>query len=417
MKRAVLLMRGAASAMVAIVAAIAVAGCAANRAGTSGADTGEEMKSAGQRVAHEQLIVDTHIDVPLRVKRSGENVAEATARGQFDYPRAREGGLDVAFMSIYTPAGVDQEGGATAWANELIDLVETLVRENPDKFALAHSTAQVRENFTRGLISLPLGMENGGPIAGDVNNLQHFYERGIRYITLAHSRSNHISDSSYDENRQWQGLSEFGRELIPLMNQTGVMVDISHVSDDAFYQVIELSAVPVIASHSSARHFTPGFERNMSDEMIRTLAGAGGVIQITAGSSFISGATRSYLDETNAAIQSHLEEEGLEPSSPEARAFMSEYRKAHPYPFADVALLLDHIDHVVALVGVDHVGIGSDFEGVGDTLPVGFKDARDYPNLAGGLLQRGYSESDIAKVLGGNLMRVWGEVEAYAAQH
>jgi membrane dipeptidase len=157
-------------------------------------------------------------------------------------------------------------------------------------------------------MSLPLGMENGSPIAGDLANLQHFYDRGIRYVTLAHSLSNHLSDSSYDTNRQWGGLSEFGREAIAAMNRLGIMVDVSHVSDDAFWQIMELSAAPAIASHSSARHFTPGFERNMSDEMIVALAKNGGVIQINFGSTFVNQVSRDYGEARMAAGRAYIAE-------------------------------------------------------------------------------------------------------------
>jgi|TARA_B100000315_G_scaffold252283_1_gene288763 membrane dipeptidase len=375
-----------------------------------------EAVSQAEELAKQYLIVDTHIDVPYRIKRSQEDISEATQKGQFDYPRALRGGLNAPFMSIYIPASVDAEGGAKALADELIDLMERVVADSPQKFALAYSTDQVRQNFADGKISLPLGMENGAPIEGKLENVQYFYDRGIRYITLAHSRSNHISDSSYDENRQWKGLSEFGRQLIAEMNRVGIMVDVSHLSDEAFYQVMELSKVPVIASHSSARHFTPGFERNMDDAMIKLLGSRGGVIQILFGSGYISATSRARSAESREAIQKHFEEQGLSADSEEGRAFLAKYREEHPYPYATLADLLDHFDHVVGLVGVQHVGIGSDFDGVGDTMPPGIKDVSQYPNLIEGLLNRGYSEADIEKILAGNLMRVWRQVEDFAAQ-
>ena len=180
-------------------------------------------------------------------------------------------------MSIYVPASLDNSKASIQLANTLIDTVEAIVARAPDKFAIATSVADVRKQFTHGLISLPLGMENGSPIQGDLANLQHFYDRGIRYITLAHSQSNHISDSSYDIRKRWQGLSPFGKTLIKQMNNLGILIDISHVSDQAFYQVIELSRAPVIASHSSIRFFTPGWERNMDQAMLNALGANGGV--------------------------------------------------------------------------------------------------------------------------------------------
>ncbi len=375
-----------------------------------------DLAAEAKRIANESIIVDTHIDVPYRLIESSEDVSQATESGDFDYPRAREGGLNAAFMSIYTPAGLEAEGDSRAKAEELIDLVENIVATADGKFAIATSPAEVREHFEAGIISLPMGMENGSPIDGDLANLAHFYERGIRYITLAHSLSNHISDSSYDENRQWNGLSEFGTNVVREMNRLGIMVDVSHLSDKAFWQVLEISAAPAIASHSSARHFTPGWERNMSDEMIGALADKGGLIMINFGSAFITEEAYQYSSKRWPASTAFLREHsGL--SREEARArFAAEWESEHgPMPYASLDDVLDHFDHVVALVGVDHVGIGSDYDGVGDTLPTGLKDVSAYPNLVEGLLRRGYSEADIRKILGENLLRVWQSVEDYAA--
>jgi membrane dipeptidase len=249
---------------------------------------------AARRIAHEHIIIDGHVDVPFRLEADPADVAQATESGDFDYPRAVAGGLNAPFMSIYTSTDVADRGEAYGLANELIDGVEALVAANPEKFAIARSPADVRGHFAAGLMSLPLGMENGSPLDGELGNVAYFYERGIRYITLAHGKSNRLSDSSYDDNRQWDGLSDVGVAVVREMNRLGIMVDVSHLSDAAFYDVIEVSAVPVIASHSSARHFTPGFERNMSDEMIRALAGNGGVIMINFGSSFITEEANRY---------------------------------------------------------------------------------------------------------------------------
>jgi len=242
-----------------------------------------DYAAEAQRIAQSSIIVDTHIDVPMKLATSAPDLSQASENGDFDYPRAVAGGLNAPFMSIYTPASYEAEGKSKATAEELIDLVENMVAAAPQKFSLATSVADVRSQFETGLMSLPMGMENGSPIDGDLANLQHFYDRGIRYITPAHSLSNHLSDSSYDENRQWNGLSEFGKEAIREMNRLGIMVDVSHVSDEAFWQILEISGAPVIASHSSARYFTPGFERNMNDEMIAAMAEKGGVIQINFG--------------------------------------------------------------------------------------------------------------------------------------
>jgi len=262
-----------------------------------------------------------------------------------------------------------------------------------------------------------MGMENGSPIEGDLANLKHFYDRGIRYITLTHSKANHISDSSYDEERPAGGLTDFGKTLVKEMNNIGVMVDVSHISDDAFFDVMELSKTPVIASHSSARHFTPGFERNMSDDMIKLMAKNGGVIQINFGSSFINQSAIEYGKVRKEAIKAFTTANNLEKDSAEITAFKKQYKIDNPYPYASLNDVLDHFDHVINLVGVDYVGIGSDYDGVGDSLPSNLKDVASYPNLIEGLLKRGHSEADIAKILSGNVMRVWKAVEAYAAEH
>jgi len=375
-----------------------------------------DLGAEARRITSESIIVDTHIDVPYRVIESGEDVSQPTERGDFDYPRARAGGLNAAFMSIYTPAELEAEGASRDRAEELIDLVEHIVATSDGKFAIATSPADVRQQFEAGILSLPMGMENGSPIAGDLANVAHFHARGIRYITLAHSLSNHLSDSSYDENRQWNGLSDFGADVVREMNRLGIMVDVSHLSDEAFWQVLEVSAAPVIASHSSARHFTPGWERNMSDEMIKALAEKGGVMMINFGSAFITEEARQYSSKRWPASTAFVKEHS-ELSHEEAQAqFSAAWEAEHgPMPYASLDDVLDHFDHVIALVGVDHVGIGSDFDGVGDSLPTGLKDVSAYPNLVEGLLSRGYSEADVRKILGENLLRVWQAVDDYAA--
>ncbi|MDB2594855.1 dipeptidase [Pseudomonadales bacterium] len=373
-----------------------------------------EAPKTGAELAQSLLIIDTHIDVPYRLKQSWADVSSATEGGDFDYPRAIEGGLNAPFMSIYIPASVDEAGGAFALADELIDGMESLAASAPDKFAIATCSDDLQSHFENNLISLPLGMENGGPVAQSEEALAHFFNRGIRYITLAHSKSNKISDSSYDTNEAWMGLSPYGKELITRMNDLGVMIDVSHISDAAFAQVIEISKAPVIASHSSLRHYTPGFVRNMSDEMVKTLGAANGVIQINFGTNFLTSEAQIYSKQRRQVIAAYIASEGLAQDDPAVKAFAEQYKKDNPYPYATTNDVLDHIDRVVELAGIDAVGIGSDYDGVGDSLPQGLKDVSTYPHLIDGLLDRGYSEADIAKVLGGNALRVWRAVEAYA---
>ena len=373
------------------------------------------VSDKANKLAQENIIIDSHIDVPYRLEEKWVDVTKATTDGDFDYPRAKQGGLNAPFMSIYIPASLDSSANSTKLADKLIDYVEAIVGRAPDKFAIASSTADVEQQFAKGLISLPLGMENGSPIQGDLANLKHFYERGIRYITLAHSMANHISDSSYDLRRKWQGLSPFGKELVKEMNNLGILVDISHVSDAAFYQAIDISQTPVIASHSSLRAFTPGFERNMDDEMIKALGKNGGVIQINFGSTFVTKRANAWSKKRSA--EQKVVEEKFGKDSDEYKSFRTKFGEKNPLPYATLESVLDHIDHVVKLIGIDHVGIGSDYDGVGDSLPTDLKDVSTYPNLIQGLLNRGYSDKNIIKILNGNFMRVWKANEEYAAKN
>lgn len=372
------------------------------------------LAESAASVAQKGLLIDTHIDVPYRLEEAWSDVTRRTEEGDFDYERAREGGLDIPFMSIYTPASSEEEGTSFEMANGLIDRVEALVGRAPDRFVVVNSTEQALEARKKGLIGLAMGMENGSPINGKLENVAFFKNRGVSYITLAHAESNHLSDSSYDETRRWNGLSPFGKEVIAEMNRLGVMVDVSHLSDDAFWQVLELSKVPVIASHSSARHFTPGWERNMSDEMIRAMAAKGGVIQINFGSSFVLQEAREWYDTMAEKREAFLEANGFDEHGDEAQAFGETYRDTHPFPYAGLDDVVRHFTHVIDLVGVEHVGIGSDFDGVGDSLPEGLKDVSFYPALIERLLQLEYSAQDVEAIMGGNLLRVWRANEAHA---
>jgi membrane dipeptidase len=375
--------------------------------------TDEHLNNKAKELAHKFLIIDTHVDVLYRLKSKWEDISQSTEKGHFDYPRAKAGGLDAPFMSIYIPAKFEKTGGGKELADRLIDMVEKIAYEHPDKFAVAASGDEVIENFKKGIISFPMGMENGTPIEGDLQNLKYFYDRGIRYITLAHSESNHISDSSYDEEMQWNGLSPFGEKVVSEMNRLGMMVDVSHLSDSSFYDVIKISKAPVIASHSSCRYYTPGWERNMNDEMIKILAEQKGVIMINFGSSFINGKVRVENSKHWNYIGSWLKENNLSYGEPKAEEFMDEYFAKVELDEVTVSQVVDHIDRVVELAGIDYVGFGSDFDGV-RALPVGLIDVSMYPNLIAELLKRGYTEEDIEKICSGNLLRVWKEVEETA---
>ncbi len=376
----------------------------------------EELRAEAERVAHETIILDGHIDLPYRLRSNPEDVTVRTPGGDFDYPRAIEGGLDAPFMSIFVPAAAEAAGEAKQIADELIDLVEKIAADAPDKFEVATSTSDVHRLFGTGRIALLMGMENGSPIEGKLDNIDYFHGRGIRYITLCHSKDNHICDSSYDERHTHRGLTEFGRQMVRRMNDVGIMIDVSHISDDSFWQVMDLSQTPVIASHSSLRHFTPDFERNMSDDMVIALADRDGVVQINFGSSFIQEDFRRYGERRRAAITEFCTAQEVERDSEVARNFVKEYDLENPRVLADVTDVADHIDRVVDLVGVEHVGFGSDYDGVGPTLPTGLEDVSQFPTLIAELMRRGYTEAELKLIASGNVLRVFEAVEQYAAQ-
>ena len=370
-----------------------------------------DLAARARLIAQRSMLIDTHIDAPDRIEENWVDLTRFTEGGNFDYDRARRGGLNLPFMSIYTPAGTKSDHENYLLANRMIDSVEALAGRAPLKFMMVRSTSEAEEAQRKGLIGLAMGMENGSPIEDDLGKLKFFYDRGIRYITLAHSRPNRIADSSFDQHRPWHGLSPFGREVVREMNRLGIMVDVSHISDEAFYQIIEITQAPPIASHSSVRHFTPGFERNMDDDMIRALAAKGGVIQISFGCSFLTHVANQWYVDMRRERSDWGEENGVGDGTAEWQAWTKTYRAEHDFPYASVTDVADHIDYVKGLVGVQYVGIGSDFDGVGGSLPVGLKDVSAYPALIEELLRRGYAVSEIKGILGGNLMRVWKAVE------
>lgn len=380
------------------------------------ADNDDKMREEAKQLAQKFILVDTHVDLPyrlqiknFRLERQYINIPVSSTEGDFDYERARKGGLDAPFMSIYIPSIRQlQPDKGKSLADSLINMVEYITTQLPDKFALAGSPAEVQANTMAGKISLPLGMENGAPIGNELENVQYFFKRGIRYITLTHGKDNQICDSSYDTLNTWKGLSPFGEKVVAEMNRVGIMVDISHVSDSTFYDVLKITKAPLIASHSSCRHFTPGFQRNMSDDMIRALGKNGGVIQINFGASFLDSTAR-----VNAKLLDSLEvilaAKNLTSRDSAAQPIIDQFAKRHADLYADVERVADHIDRVVKLAGINHVGIGSDYDGVGDALPVGLKDVSDYPNLIYVLLKRGYKPEDIEKICSGNVFRVWNK--------
>jgi len=373
----------------------------------------DELMTRAEELAIKFMIIDTHVDVPYRLQEKWEDVSKKTEEGHFDYPRAVTGGLNAPFMSIYVPAKYEETSGGKELADELIELVEEIAANAPDKFAMAYSVADVTNNFKKGIISFPMGMENGTPVEGDLKNLQYFFDRGIRYITLTHSKNNHICDSSYDDEPGWNGLSPFGKEVVKEMNRLGIIVDVSHVTDSSFYDVIENSVAPVIASHSSCRYFTPGWERNMSDDLIKTLAEHNGVIMINFGSSFIDGNVREANSKHWNKLDSILTASNLTFGDKGSDKIIEDYFSNVETTEVNVSQVADHIDHVIEIAGIDYVGFGSDFDGV-RFLPMGLSDVSMFPNLIYELLKRDYSEVEIEKICSGNFLRVWKDVEETA---
>tara|TARA_B100000427_G_scaffold151967_1_gene126641 strand:+ start:7923 stop:9074 length:1152 start_codon:yes stop_codon:yes gene_type:complete len=374
----------------------------------------KQLLIKSKKLSKKFIIVDGHIDLPYRLKEAGylkkDKILDLTKEtdGDFDYAKSKRGGLDAPFMSIYIPAEFQKSGGAKKLADSLINLVVKITNSFPTKFALANNPSDIKDNFSKGLISLPMGIENGAAIEKKLENIDYFFERGIRYITLTHGKDNAICDSSYDSTKTWNGLSPFGRKVISKMNSVGMMIDISHVTDEAFYQVIEISRTPVIASHSSPRKFTPGFERNMSDDMIIKLAESNGLILINFGSSFVNELSNKKFDQIDKKVENW-----------KIKNKINDIKKINKFknriieeekPFATIEDVINAIDHVVKLVGIDHVGFGSDFDGLGNTLPYNLKNVSDYPNVILGLLKKNYSEEDIEKICYKNLFRTWNEI-------
>ena len=368
------------------------------------------MSHQAEKLSKENIIIDGHIDLPFRLYKKNllfeKNIKlNRETSGNFDIPKAIRGGLDSPFMSIYIPSEKNFDE-AYDLANNLIDLVDNIIKSNQKNLAHANGPSDIKRNFIDNKISLPMGMENGSAIGNDINNIRYFFNRGIRYITLTHAKNNQICDSSYDKKRTWNGLSDFGVEAIKEMNKVGMMVDISHVSDKTFYDVLKISEKPLIATHSSPRKFTPGFERNMSDEMIKDLANNGGVIMINFGSSFVNQKSNKIFSQIDKRVRLYKTKNKIISDNLELEKYKNNLIN-EMNPFASLEDVVESIDHVYKLVGVDHIGFGSDFDGLGNSLPKGLKDVSMYPNIIEKLLKKNFSEKDIKKICSENLFRVW----------
>ncbi len=363
------------------------------------------------------LVVDTHIDTPQRM--FFDKTFDLGARhenGNVDIPRARDGGLDAAYFSIWVPSSVTGPI-AVKRALQLIDSVHEAVRTHPGDLMLATTAADVREAARQRKIAALLGVEGGHMIDDDLGTLRDFYRLGVRYMTLTHFQNNHWADSSTDR-PQHGGLTDFGKDVVREMNRLGMMVDISHVADTTFADVIALTTAPVIASHSSARALDK-HPRNMTDDMMKALAGNGGVVQINFEVSFLSEENR-LAQEKGGGVVAALDRmskicKGDEACSTlETARITREAMDKGTLPSVSWEAIVDHIDHAVKVAGVDHVGLGSDFDGA--TMPIGMEDASKLPKLTEALMARGYSAGDVTKILGGNILRVMEQVEQAAGR-
>jgi membrane dipeptidase len=367
----------------------------------------ESLHEKARRIHREAIVVDTHSDTTSRILHSGVDISGRLSDGHQDIPRMVEGGLDAQFYSIYVPSNYAGDG-ATRRAIEMIDALYRTVDANAEKMELAHSVSDLYRIVGSGKIAALMGLEGGHALENSTGVLRTFHRLGIRYVTLTHIESNDWADSSGGVAR-WGGLNELGEEMVREMNRIGMIVDVSHVSDETFWDVLRISRAPVIASHSSCRELAD-WPRNMSDEMIEAMAERGGLIMINFGSPFLhpEWARRIRI------IVKAMEEKGDWDFSI-WREMWDEMEEKEPAPRVKLSDLIDHIDHTVRIAGPDHVGLGSDFDGVRH-LPEGLDDVSDLPAITLALLERGYTEADVRKILGGNLLRVLGEVERAAAR-
>jgi membrane dipeptidase len=325
----------------------------------------------------------------------------------------KDGGLDAEFFAIYVAAKYAKEGGAARRALDMIDGVYEQARRHPESLEMAFTSDDVRRIHKAGRVAALMGIEGGHAIEDSLSALRQFYRLGVRYMTLTHTNTNNWADSSGDINnpdvKHHDGLSDFGREVVREMNRLGMMVDISHVSDKTFWDAIETSQAPVIASHSSARALTDA-PRNMTDDMLKAVAKKGGVVMVNFGKGFVNTKAVKPSPET----QAKMDEIRNQYSGDQAtmRAKLRELQG--PPPRVSLDMLIDHFVHIAKVAGVDHVGIGSDFDGVGGQLPEGMEDVSKLPAITYELLKRGYSDVDVKKVLGENFLRTMAEVERVA---
>jgi membrane dipeptidase len=362
------------------------------------------------------IVVDMHADTTQRLVDENVDLEKRLNDGHLDAVRAKEGGLDAQFFSIWVEPELFGGGGANAMkrADIQIEAVRNLTATHPETWELATSAADIRRIAGSGKIAALMGLEGGYAIDEKLENVERYYRMGVRYMSPAWSVSTSWAGSSGDEIGKTRGLNDFGKQVIREMNRLGMMVDVSHLSDKAFWDIVNTSTKPVIATHSGCRAIT-NVPRNLTDDMIVALAKTGGVVNVIFYPEHIEPGYSEKKKKVDAEIASLVQRASAEDPGGIAqkklardRVRSAEYLKR--LPPVSVARVADHIDHVVKLVGIDHVGIGSDFDGV-QAVPADLKSVADLPNLTKELLRRGYSESDIDKILGGNMLRVMSATE------
>jgi membrane dipeptidase len=393
--------------MLAGVAALCLAGVAVITA----MPKPDDVSVRARKLHFASLVVDTHDDTTQRFLDGDFDLGLRNSSGSIDIPRMKEGGLGAIFFSIWIPSKITGPD-AVMHALQQIDAVREQVRRHPKDIVLATTAAEIREARKQGKIAALMGLEGGHMIASDLGVLRSYAALGVHYMTLTHSGNDEWADSSTDTAAH-NGLTDFGKDVVREMNRLGMMVDISHVSDKTFYDALAVSNAPLIASHSSCRALCDA-RRNMTDQMIKDLAAQGGVIQINYHVGFLS---EEFMNadrnpEISKAIATEVEKrcgdkEGCQMI--EGDRITREYVQQGKLPRVDYSKIIEHIDHAVKLVGADHVGLGSDFDGA--NMPFGMEDATKLPLITEALLRKGYSEEDIRKILGENTLRVMAEVE------
>ncbi len=404
--------------------ALVFASCSSSNSGETVKESEEELVKRALEIHDRVLTVDTHADTPLRMIEPGFDMAERhdpnETGSKVDYPRMKEGGLDAIFFATFVRQDIRDDDGNTR-AKELclqmIDSVVASTEKNSDVVGLALDPQDAYDLEKEGKRAIYIGIENGYPIGSDLSNVELYYNKGIRYITLVHSSNNDLADSATDsDGPEHGGISAFGAEVVKEMNRLGIMVDVSHGNDSVFYDAIALSKAPIIASHSNARSVTD-HKRNMTDEMLKLMAENGGVVQLTMLSNYLRVAPDNpERDSAVAALRASMKpvDEMTQEERDAMRQAFNEIDEQYPVPSANVKHVVDHIDHIVSVAGIDHVGIGCDFDGGGGID--GIFDASEVMNITIELVRRGYSEAEIEKIWGGNLIRVFKEVQKVAEQ-